>query len=493
MKNYLKVFAIALFTFAIGVGVSLIPTKGIWIYYGDFNVQQIPFYMHLHDLIRSGNFSYDWCTDIGGSVVGCYSFYILGSPFFWLTIPFKTEMIPYLIPWINALKYAVMAVTAFAYMKRHTKTEWAAAMGSLLFAFSGYSGAVLCFNHFHDVVAFFPLYLITLEKCVEEKKRIGFMLMTTLMAIINYYFFVGEVVFLIIYFVCRYWIGNKFKDVYENMLRVMFAGVVGTLLAGFYLLPAIYYTANNSRVSNVLSGNSFVAYDEPTMWLGIIKNVVMIPDVSGLNSMFNQGFSRVSGVAGYLPLFSVSCVIAWFIYKGKEKHWTKRVLATCLVCAMVPGLNAVFSAMNNEYYARWYFMPILMMALVSVKFLEEMTPDSLPILKKGVVWVLAISVAIMLFALLPAKDSDGNKTILAMLKNPELLFAEFVFTLLMSVSLIVLVFRILPKRISKTALTVMITSACVLTSAMMVLTGAVLIEKERKLAFIEQGLYARTI
>ena len=203
MKKSLLAFITAFSIFAVCVGVFLFATRGIWIYYGDFNIQQIPFYIHLHDLIRSGNLCYDWATDLGGSVLGCYSFYILGSPFFWLTVPFKSEWVPYLIPWINALKYGVMALTSFLWFKRHTKTEEAAFMGSLLYAFSGYSGAVLVYNHFHDVCAFFPLWLLCFDLLMEKKKRIPYILMTMLMAIVNYYFFVGEAVFLVIYFFCR--------------------------------------------------------------------------------------------------------------------------------------------------------------------------------------------------------------------------------------------------------------------------------------------------
>ena len=60
----------------------LIYDKGYFIYYGDFNVQQIPFYQMAHDSVRSGNIFWSWTTDLGANFVGSYSFYLLGSPFF---------------------------------------------------------------------------------------------------------------------------------------------------------------------------------------------------------------------------------------------------------------------------------------------------------------------------------------------------------------------------------------------------------------------------
>ena len=489
MKNKAKVFITAFLIFAVTVGITLIPTKGIWVYYGDFNVQQIPFYMHLHDLIRSGNLLYDWATDLGGSVIGCYSFYILGSPFFWLTVPFPSEAVPYLIPWINALKYAVMALTAFLYLRKHTKTGDGAFIGALLYAFSGYSGAVLVYNHFHDVLAFFPLWLLLFDRLMEKKKYLGFILMTAFMAILNYYFFVGEVVFIIIYFFTRY-------ASVRRALRALLAGAAGVLLSLWYVIPAVYYTLGNSRLSDTLSGYDLLSYSEPTMLLGILKNVVLLPDISGLNSMFNMSYSRVSGIGAYIPLYSIAFVVAYFIiYKNKdlttdEERWPKRTLIVCTVFAFVPVLNALFSALNSEYYARWFFMPVLMMSLMTARVAETIPTDKnleKPMLK-GTITVGAVTGFFALAAVLPAKTDDGELTILGNLKNPEELLCELIFSAVMMVVLLVLVLTVF-KRTEKIRVVKLVTViACLVTSVTMMIEGSVLIENERKTSFISQGI-----
>ena len=95
----------------------MIVNKGIFLYYGDFNSQQMMFYQHCHDAVRSGNMGWDWGTDLGSSFVGSYAFYLLGSPFFWLTTLFPSGAVPYLIPWLLALKTAIAAITAYAYIR----------------------------------------------------------------------------------------------------------------------------------------------------------------------------------------------------------------------------------------------------------------------------------------------------------------------------------------------------------------------------------------
>lgn len=488
-NDYLRVFLIAFLIFAVSVIPGIITNGGIWMYYGDFNVQQIPFYIHAHDAIRNGNLFYDWGVDLGGSLLGCFSFYLMGSPFFWLTLPFESSALPYLMPWLAVLKYAIMATCAFAYAKRHLKTYTGAFVAAFLYTFSGFQGAVLVYNHFHEVFAFFPLYLLLFEKAMEEKKRLPFILMTSFMAILNYYFFVGEVVFLVIYYFAKYVVsGESVKYKITLLFRALYCGVTGVLLACVYLFPAVYYTLHSSRVSDTLTGYHLLAYEEPMAILAIVKNTVMLPDLSGLNSMYNLSFGRVSGVAAYIPLFSVSFVIAFFLINKGKKMWEKRVLLTCIVFACVPFLNAIFSAMNNEYYARWFYMPILMMALMTASVIEtsEMRVANKEFFIKGTIVTTVITACISITSVFPAETSDGAKTVLGALKNPEQLILQIAFSAIMIVICFLYVVFILARKDFFTRLVVVI--ACFITTITMFISGCVLINGDRKSSFINQAL-----
>lgn len=481
----LSVFLISFAIFAISIIPHLIFTKGTWVYYGDYNVQQIPFYMHVHDAIRHGNFFYDWGTDLGGSLVGCYSFYLLGSPFFWLTIPFPTAWIPFIMPWLSALKYAVMALGAYMFAGRYVKTETGAFVSALLFAFSGYSGAVLVYNHFHDFIAFFPFWLILFERMIEEKKRIGFALMTALMLIINYYFFVGAVIFLVIFFIVRYVVFERdYRKTLFRLLRSLVTGLTGVLLAGVFFLPGIAYTLGNSRISDTLNGNDLLAYRDSILWLGIFKNTLMLSDVSGLNSMFNPDSARVSGIGAYIPLFSMAGVIGYFLAK-KGKDRAKIMLSVLLVFACIPVLNASFSAFNSEYYARWFYMPVLVMAVMTGHMVEKREEYS-GYLHKGLIFVGAATLMIIAMSLLPAKDNNGNLTILGKIKNPEQLVCEIVFSTVMFLGLVL--YHVKLSKSSDRIVKLTVGIACFLTCFTMLTEGEFLIERERKDPFVEQVL-----
>ena len=87
-------------------------------YYGDYNVQQVPFYILAHRAVRNGDFFWNWNVDLGGTMAGDFSFYLWGSPFFWLTIPFPEKAIPYLMPVLMALKFGTAALTSAIYLRR---------------------------------------------------------------------------------------------------------------------------------------------------------------------------------------------------------------------------------------------------------------------------------------------------------------------------------------------------------------------------------------
>ena len=162
-----------LFTFLFGLLLSfliflpfLILDRGLFLYYGDYNVQQIPFYSLAHDAVQSGQTGWSWLTDLGANFVGSYSFYLLGSPFFWITLLFPSGAVPYLMAPLLMLKFALTGVTGCAFLRRFVKNGHTAVFGGLLYAFSGFNLYNIFFNHFNEVVMLFPLLLIAMDIAV---------------------------------------------------------------------------------------------------------------------------------------------------------------------------------------------------------------------------------------------------------------------------------------------------------------------------------------
>ena len=178
----------------------VIKNDGYFIYYGDFNAQQIPFHMHVVDMVRGGDLNWDWVTDLGANLVGDYSFYMSTSPFFWIMCLFPSSFTPFLIAPMLCIKFTVAAVCAFAYLKRFVKKPALAVAGGLMYAFCGAQIYNIFFNHFHDSVAFFPLMLLGIEELIQNNRKGLFAFSVFISAGINYFFFAGQAVFCVIYF-----------------------------------------------------------------------------------------------------------------------------------------------------------------------------------------------------------------------------------------------------------------------------------------------------
>ncbi len=427
-------------------------------YYGDYNVQQIPFYTVAHRAIRDGNFFYLWNMDLGGSLIGSFSFYLLGSPFFWMTIPFPEETIPYMMPFLMAIKICICSMTAYFYIRKKVVRDEAAMIGALLYAFSGFNACNIVFNHFTDIVCFFPLYLYSFEKLMEidhhkdhwlfipsGKKIIFFTLMTTFMAVINYYFFFGEVIFLLLYFVICYVPGNRSVHVARMFLRALSGGVLGVMIGGFYILQAVLGVSGNSRLSNILLGYDVVSYESMNMLWDILKSMVMIPDIIGKGTVFYTSPVKNASLAVFLPLFGLSGVIAYFISKKNKKDNHKRLLLVCLIMAMIPVGNSAFSLFNESYYARWFYMPILIMSLVTAKMIERGRSEEL---KKGTLITSLLFLLILLISILPSYDDYGDVVYMALISNEKIYWRDVIGTAVILLLLIISVF-VTPKCIRK--------------------------------------------
>lgn len=368
-KYYKQAFLIAFIMACVLLLPFVIADGGYFVYYGDYNAQQIPFYKTCIEAVQSGNLGWNWQTDLGANFVGSYSFYTLGSPFFWLAALFPVSISQYLMAPLMALKLGLSSLFAFMYIRRFVRKPQSAVIGGILYAFSGFSMYNIFFNHFHEAIVFFPLLLIGLEEAVINKRRGALCAAIALNAFVNYFFFIGECVFLVIYFAARLCCDRRFRISVGDFFCLAFECIAGVLIAGILFVPSIFQVLDVPRSTNILTDSSFLFFNREQRYGLLLEAMFFPPEIPARTNMFTEAASKWSSVALYLPLFSMVGVIAFM--KGAKKHWGRAVLAVCLVMAFVPGLNAAFTLFNNNYYTRWFYMPELIMALATVYTLEN--------------------------------------------------------------------------------------------------------------------------
>lgn len=400
-ERWLSTFLIAFITAAVMFAPFIFLDRGYFTFYGDFNAQQIPFYKMCHDAVRSGSFGWNWSTDLGANFISSYSFYLLGSPFFWITVPFPSSWVAYFMGPLLILKFACAALTAYLYIRRFTRTPEAARLGGLLYAFCGFSVYNIFFNHFHEAIIIFPLLLLSFELLLTENRRGLFALCVFLSAGINYFFFYGMVIFTVIYFIIR-WYSKAVKVKFSRLLLLMLEAVIGLAATSLILMPTIFAIITNGRISSVTSGWSAIMYGKEQIYLNIFECFFFPPDLPARPVFFPGAEVKWSSLGGWLPLFGM---VGVFAYCGKNKgSWLKRIICTSIVFALFPILNSSFTAFNTSYYARWFFMPILMMCLATVMAIEDRELD----FKSAVKWSAFITLCFVLVIGFFPQKKEGN-------------------------------------------------------------------------------------
>lgn len=367
-KYYQKSFLVALAMAAVMFLPFVIADGGYFIFYGDYNAQQIPFFKHSIEMVHNGTFGWDWQTDIGANFIGSYTYYTLGSPFFWFMTLFPTAISEYLMAPLLCVKIALFSLFGFMYIRRFVSKPQTALIGGILYAFSSFNLYNIFFQ-FQDAIIWFPLLLIGLEEAVVNKRRGLFALVVALNCFANYFFFIGECVFLVIYFLCRFAMDKRFDVRLRDFFVLAFESVVGVMIAGLLFIPSIYQVLDVPRSTNILTGWDFLFYGREQRYALILEGMFLPPEVAARNNLFSEAGARWSSVALYLPLFSMAGVIAFV--KGAKGHWARVLIVVCAFMSFVPGLNAAFTLFNDNFYTRWWYMFELICCLATVYTLER--------------------------------------------------------------------------------------------------------------------------
>lgn len=407
---------------------------GFFHYAGDFNSQQISFYRYMNGFVKGAGYpgsafagaphnTFSWATDLGSGVMNAYSFYLYGSPFFWLSVLLPQSWLPYMMVPLLVLKFGVAGGGAYLYLRRYVKNANYAVLGACLYALSGFAVYNVFFNHFVDVVALFPYLLWALDEAIYENRHGLFAFWVAVNLLNNYFFFVGQVIFLCIYFVCKL-TAKDFRLTGRKFGHLLWESVLGVAMGCLLLFPAVLSLLQNPRTIDLSSGWGFLTYAKVQQYLAILLSWILPPDSPYLTSVWSEGVIKWTSMTAYLPLCSLAGAMAY--WRSRKADSKKRIVAVCAVCALVPVLNSAFYALNSSYYARWYYMPTLILASMTVNALED--PDiDLDAPARGISWIM---LATLVFAVVPVQDDTTGTWSFGVLKNPGQFFTVLGFGLL---------------------------------------------------------------
>ena len=260
---------------------------GLFHYAGDFNSQQINFYQYSNAFVKNGG-SFSWETDLGSGFVNSYSFYLVGSPFWWLSLLIPSRAMPYCMVPMLFLKFALAGTGAFLWAGRWVKHSRWAALTAMLYTFSGFTIYNVFFNHFVDVVALFPFLLYALDETVLRGRKGLFPVLVALNLLNNYFFFWGQILFLLIYFICQCWSGN-YRLSAKLFGRLALESLLGCGMGCVLAWPAVLSLAQNPRTVSLSSGYGLLFYGKVQQYFAILLSYFLMPDAPYMMNLWTEG------------------------------------------------------------------------------------------------------------------------------------------------------------------------------------------------------------
>lgn len=399
----LRTAALCALLAALSFGWYILKNGGFFVLSDDFNVQQLPFFAAMRNALFSGGLdSWVWNLDLGTALIPGFSFYGLGSPFFWLIAPFPAAAIPYLAAPLYILRYTAAGSFSYLYFRRFVsrRDRCFAQLGGILYAFCGFQSVNLIYQ-FHDAAALFPLLLIALESAMGERDQSlssglvdvrgpvrrralpGLLLFSAAVAlncVNNYYCFVQDVLFLLLYFLLRF--RRRPAEKLRAALRIMCGGVLGVSMAGFLFVPSILYVRSSPRAFSLfpLTADSF--FYPPRFALEYLKGLLLPAEaMSDQSAILPFNYDSASC---YLPLIGMTLVLAYML---RRRDRLSALLGLLLLCSFIPILSSAFALFSADY-KRWWYALALMCVLASVRVLCR--PEDYPVRTSAAVNFLLI-------------------------------------------------------------------------------------------------------
>ncbi len=211
----------------------------------------LPRYTNLIDEIKNGNLRFwSFKEGLGNSRFATQE--IIFDPFNIFYLFFNKKNILYSFGYLAILKILLSGIFFYFYLSKLNIGNYAKIIGSLLYAFNGYT----IFNgtaefHYASMMVFLPLVLYSLECLLIDNKWPPLVLSLAFINIFSIYFTYQILVYLTIYSLFRYILIYKFniKKIIIFYYKFILLYIFSIGISSFVFLPSLYNYLNSTRIN----------------------------------------------------------------------------------------------------------------------------------------------------------------------------------------------------------------------------------------------------
>ena len=346
---------------------SMLQNHGIYIIRGDYVDQYITRLIRAKEILSTGVGSWDWYNFLGAPYNRVDGLFSLNS----VCLLFPVEIIPYAVTYMHLIRVAIIAITAYSYLRYMVNQPKTAFIGAVLYTFSSFTFISFEFMQFLESMWTFPLILLSAEKMFREEKYKHQLIVTVFLAsAVSFYNFVFSTISFAIYFLCRFFFSEEWahKRKIKYFLMAVFEYLLGIMCSFFIFAPFIYKMFNSAGSTEDI-GRASITFSRLIADGSIVAKVFSFFLPAASNRFSSFGVSNWMTRATYIPVFGVAFALALFFKKGRNK-WLKILTVASVICIINPAISLVYNAFSSTY-TRYAYAMILFMILATVTFMED--------------------------------------------------------------------------------------------------------------------------
>lgn len=290
-----------------------------------------------NSFFNNNDLQYSFSTVLGGNIQGLLAYY-LGSPLYFLFLLFSEEQILLALHLVIYLKLLIAAMTFCAWAGYHRKgNPWMRAALSVCYAYMGYTVTFYSLLSWLDAVVLLPLVVLGLERLVESRKPLVYLLSLGVTIMVNYY--VGFMVCLaaVLSYAAILFVhpAGMWKALKRSIVPFTLSSLLAGALSAWVLLPTLL-SMPESRVQQMENAVDTMHVNFPFLHF-------FTKFFTGTTSaeQFFDGLPTV--FVGIIPLV---LVVLFFLNPGVRRRWKAAAAGLLLVL--------LFSFHNSTLNIVWH-------------------------------------------------------------------------------------------------------------------------------------------
>lgn len=330
--------------------------------------QMYPFYMHISDYLRTEGIP-RWSFNQGmGQNIFPGGINELFTPLLYLM---GRDYLAYSIAYVEFFKIVLGGTIFYLYLRLISLTKFAAIVGGLLFAFSGYMIIGSGWYGHSTAVVYGAFLLFSFEKLFKYDSWFFLPVSIALIGSYSTFYLYTFGLFLLLYAFFRFIDekGFQWKALSIILLRIAGLSILGILIGAVFILPDILRMIESPRVSgdagcfNALWSTPFFSFSSKihniTAGLRFFSN-----DILGTGSEFRGWGNYLEAPSFYCGTISLLLLPQMFSFLNtKRKIFSLMFLCFWLLLIVFPFFRYAFYLFSGNYYKGGlsFFVPVVVL------------------------------------------------------------------------------------------------------------------------------------